>query len=47
MDRAEAEVDPDELAAAHARYGAERQAELPTDHQGPRPTSASAAPGWA
>ena len=37
MDRAEAEVDPDELAAAHARYGAERQAELPTDHQGPRP----------
>lgn len=37
VDRAEAEVDPDELAAAHARYGAERQAELPADHHGPRP----------
>jgi hypothetical protein len=35
--RAETEVDPDELAAAHARYGAERDAALPADHEGPRP----------
>ena len=31
-DRAEAEVDPDELAAAHARYAAERDAAIPADH---------------
>lgn len=37
VDRAEAEVDPDELAAAHARYAAERDAALPPDHRGPRP----------
>jgi uncharacterized protein len=36
--RAEAEVDPDELAAAHRRYAAERDALLPTDHAGPRPS---------
>jgi uncharacterized protein len=34
---AEAEVDPDALAAAHARYAAERDAALPPDHIGPRP----------
>ena len=34
---AAAEVDPDELAAAHAAYGAERDAALPADHQGPKP----------
>lgn len=38
VDRAEAEVDPDELAAAHDRYAAERDADLPTDHDGPRPS---------
>lgn len=35
---AEAAIDPDELAAAHARYAAERDAELPDDHTGPRPS---------
>lgn len=37
VDRAEAEVDPGELAAAHARYAAERDAALPPGHGGPRP----------
>lgn len=35
---AEAEIDPVELASAHGRYGAERDAALPADHTGPRPT---------
>ena len=35
--RAEAEVDPEALAAAHARYAAERDAAVPADHTGPRP----------
>jgi hypothetical protein len=35
---AEAAVDPDELRAAHARYAADRDAELPPDHTGPRPS---------
>jgi hypothetical protein len=30
-------VDPDALAAAHARYAAERDATIPPDHGGPRP----------
>jgi hypothetical protein len=34
---AEAEVDPTALAAAHARYAAERDAAIPTGHEGPRP----------
>jgi hypothetical protein len=34
---AEAAVDPDELAAAHARYAAERDAALPDGHGGPLP----------
>jgi hypothetical protein len=34
---AEAEVDPDELRAAHERYAAERDAELAADHAGPAP----------
>jgi uncharacterized protein len=34
---AEAAVDPDELAAAHEAYAAERDAELPAGHRGPRP----------
>ena len=36
--RAEAEVDPALVADAHRRYGAERDASLPADHQGPRPS---------
>lgn len=36
--RAEAAVDPGELAAAHARCAAERDAALPPGYQGPRPT---------
>lgn len=36
--RAEAEVDPDALAAAHARYAAERDSAMPEDHLGPVPT---------
>ena len=35
---AESAVDPAEVAAAHARYAAERDAALPADHQGPRPS---------
>jgi hypothetical protein len=38
VDEAEAEVDPGELAAAHARYAAERDAALPAGHAGPRPS---------
>jgi len=38
VDRAEAEVDPDALARAHRRHGAERDAVLPLEHQGPAPT---------
>jgi uncharacterized protein len=34
---AEAAVDPSELAAAHDRYRAERDAALPADHDGPAP----------
>jgi hypothetical protein len=36
--QAEAAVDPAELAAAHARYAAEREAEMPAGHRGPSPT---------
>jgi uncharacterized protein len=35
---AEAAVDPDELAAAHARYAAARDAALPAGHRGARPS---------
>jgi hypothetical protein len=35
--RAESEIDPALVADAHARYAAERDAELPADHIGPRP----------
>ena len=34
---AAAAVDPDELAAAHSRYAAERDAAMPPGHEGPRP----------
>ena len=36
--QAEAAVDPDDLATAHARYAAERDAVIPADHPGPRPS---------
>jgi hypothetical protein len=35
--QAAAAVPPEALAAAHARYAAERDATLPADHAGPRP----------
>jgi hypothetical protein len=38
VDAAEAAVDPDELAAAHDRYRAERDADLPAGHTGPAPS---------
>ena len=37
--RAEEAVDADELAAAHDRYGSERDQALPADHEGPRPSA--------
>lgn len=36
--RAEAEVPADEIQAAHDRYAAQRDALLPADHTGPRPS---------
>lgn len=36
--RAEEEIDPDAVQAAHERYAAERDALLPADHAGPRPS---------
>ena len=38
VDRAEAEIHPAVLAAAHVAYAAERDAEIPADHEGPVPT---------
>lgn len=38
VDAAEAAVDPELLAEAHARYAAERDAAIPTGHDGPRPS---------
>jgi len=38
VDRAEAEVDAAALADAHARYAAERDAAVPPDWVGPRPS---------
>ncbi|MBT5579774.1 MAG: DUF501 domain-containing protein [Acidimicrobiaceae bacterium] len=35
---AEAAIDPEELADAHRRYAIERDAEIPADHVGPRPS---------
>lgn len=37
VDAAEAAIDPRLIADAHARYAAERDADLPPDHVGPRP----------
>jgi len=36
--QAEAEIAADEIAAAHARYAAERDAQLPPGYEGPRPS---------
>ena len=38
VNRAEAEIDPAVLVAAHARYSAEREAAIPADHVGHRPS---------
>ncbi len=38
VDRAEAAVDPAALADAHARYARERDAALPSGHDGPVPS---------
>jgi hypothetical protein len=38
VSQAEAEVDADELADAHARYASERDAAIPRGHDGPRPS---------
>ena len=38
VNQAEAEIDPEQIAAAHARYAAERDACLPPGHTGPRPS---------
>ncbi|HEU5150438.1 MAG TPA: DUF501 domain-containing protein [Iamia sp.] len=38
VDRAEAEIDPEVLAAAHRRAAAERDAAIPADHTGHRPS---------
>ena len=38
VNQAEAEIDPPAIAAAHARYAAERDACLPAGHTGPRPS---------
>jgi hypothetical protein len=35
---AEAEIPAADVAAAHARYAAEREAAMPDDHAGPRPS---------
>lgn len=36
--RAEAQLDPAEVADAHRRYAIERDTEIPADHTGPRPS---------
>ncbi len=36
--RAEAQLDPADIADAHRRYAIERDAEIPVDHSGPRPS---------
>lgn len=35
--RAEAEIDPELIASAHAAYAAERDKQIPAGHEGPRP----------
>lgn len=36
--RAQEELPPEEIAAAHLRYAAERDADIPASHDGPRPS---------
>jgi hypothetical protein len=36
--RAELDLDPNDIAAAHARYAEERDTHVPADHRGPRPS---------
>ncbi len=38
VQQAEAEIDPEAVAAAHRRYAAERDSLVPPDHEGPRPS---------
>lgn len=38
VDRAEAEIGLERIARVHAAYAAERDAAIPTDHHGPRPS---------
>ena len=38
VDRAEAAIDPEHLAAAHERYAEERDQAMPAGHEGPRPS---------
>lgn len=38
VDRAEREIDPETLAATHVAYADERDALIPVDHAGPRPS---------
>jgi uncharacterized protein len=38
VNQSEAEVDPEELEHAHRRYQAERDADIPSDYAGPRPS---------
>ena len=38
IDRAEAEIGEDVIGEAHDRYAAERDAAIPADHTGPRPS---------
>lgn len=38
VDEVEAELDDDVIDAIHRRYGAERDAAIPIDHEGPRPS---------
>ena len=37
VNRVEAELNPQEIAASHVRYAAERDALIPANHSGPRP----------
>lgn len=38
VNQAEADIDPADIAATHARYAAERDAHLPVGYTGPRPS---------
>jgi exopolyphosphatase/guanosine-5'-triphosphate,3'-diphosphate pyrophosphatase len=38
VDEAESAIDPESIAETHRRYAAERDAQIPADHTGPRPS---------